>query len=498
MAYLSPTVRAALQSQAAGEEPWEQRFKRIMSTTLKNPSAFRSQPWFTRRDAILEAVLPSRSDPTHEKVLAIVNALVQTKAVRADEGGAIYDALLQRVGRYNSSNVQTNLDRLVQDVREAVAVKAQEDRQGGSMGSLVALNGFLSTLPSVVSHGQNDYIGFLNALRQLVAEVPQTLVYKSGPFFYFQTSRQGLQTVNLTKAFQNLSSLWGVTTPAQNTAPSAALLTPNTRLLLLLIAPFTDSHTVSGDTYLGHLLTLYRETLRDTRTDELTYAEIQNVARATGQNDARALQSTLNFLVSQNTKRLPEDVKLTPQQEAILRFLQKAIQIEHNRDPQRRPDLVIDAVVGNLEPSFFNKHRHFVTKVLDYFHRAAALNPPYFYSIIKNKHWNPPPGFHTGHFELPDVVNEGYQWDDLDEEDIGAWGPAVPQEEGQKPDYLSEYKAEFSEAGNKKNENREWDNLVDMMERWKTHRQVQKEMDDGSETDFSLDSNPFRHLQPQF
>ncbi|AAB53753.1 pIIIa [Murine mastadenovirus A] len=494
MAALSPTVRAALQSQAAGEEPWEQRFKRIMSTTLKNPGAFRSQPWFTRRDAILEAVLPSRTDPTHEKVLAVVNGLVQAKAVRADEGGAIYDALLQRVGRYNSSNVQSNLDHLVQDVREAVAMKAQEER--GSMGSLVALNGFLSTLPSTVNHGQSDYVGFVGALRQLIAEVPQTLVYRTGPFYYFQTSRQGLQTVNLTKAFQNLSALWGVTTSAQTPMATAALLTPNTRLLLLLVAPFTDSRTVNGDTYLGHLLTLYREALRDARLDEITYSEIRDVARATGQDDSRALQSTLNFLVSQQTKRLPEDVFLTPQQTTVLRYLQKAIELQHAREPHERADRLLDAVVADLEPSFYSKHRHFITKLLDYFQRAAALNPHYFMSIVKNKHWTPPPGFYTGDFELPEVVHDSFQWDDTED---GAWSrPLAEQVNEEEPntDYLAEYRSAFSDNREEKNQKKEWESLVDMMARWKTHRQSALDLDD--EIEELSSTNPFKHLQPQF
>lgn len=496
MAALSPTVRAALQSQAAGEEPWEQRFKRIMSTTLKNPSAFRSQPWFTRRDAILEAVLPSRTDPTHEKVLAVVNALVQAKAVRADEGGAIYDALLQRVGRYNSGNVQSNLDRLVQDVREAVAVKAEEDRRGLSMGSLVAFNGFLSTLPSTVSHGQNDYVGFIGALRQLVAEVPQTLVYKTGPFFYFQTSRQGLQTVNLTKAFQNLSALWGVSSPSQSGVATAALLTPNTRLLLLLVAPFTDARTVSGDTYLGHLLTLYREALRNARMDELTYSEITDVAKATGQ-EGRALQGTLNFLVTQNTKRMPEDRQLTPYETAVLRFLQKAVQLQLARDPRQRPNSALDAVVADLEPSFYSKHQYFITRVMDYFHRTAALNPRYFYGIVRNKHWTPPPGFYTGDFEIPDVTNDSFYWD---EEEEGQWGQAAAAERSgsEEADYLADYHNTFNDT-ELKNEDREWNSLVDMMARWKTHRDTQKEYDEDSDKESSMSlSNPFRHLQPQF
>ena len=86
-------------------------------------------------------------------------------------------------------------------------------------------------------------------------------VYQSGPDYFFQTSRQGLQTVNLSQAFKNLQGLWGVRAPTGDRATVSSLLTPNSRLLLLLIAPFTDSGSVSRDTYLGHLLTLYREAI---------------------------------------------------------------------------------------------------------------------------------------------------------------------------------------------------------------------------------------------
>ncbi|EFG78248.1 hypothetical protein HMPREF0591_1846 [Mycobacterium parascrofulaceum ATCC BAA-614] len=77
------------------------------------------------------------------------------------------------MARYNSGNVQTNLDRLVGDVREAVAQRERAQQQG-NLGSMVALNAFLSTQPANVPRGQEDYTNFVSALRLMVTETPQS------------------------------------------------------------------------------------------------------------------------------------------------------------------------------------------------------------------------------------------------------------------------------------------------------------------------------------
>ena len=153
---VNPAMLAALQSQPSGVTPsddWAAAMDRILALTTRNPEAFRQQPQANRFSAILEAVVPSRTNPTHEKVLAIVNALVESKAIRKDEAGLIYNALLERVARYNSTNVQANLDRLTTDVREAVAQR-ERFMHDVNLGSQVALNAFLSTLPANVPRGQ--------------------------------------------------------------------------------------------------------------------------------------------------------------------------------------------------------------------------------------------------------------------------------------------------------------------------------------------------------
>lgn len=406
----NPNALARLQSQAAGDVEWVDAIKRIMSLTARNPQAFASQPFANRISAILEAVVPSRKNPTHEKVLAIVNALIETQAIRPDEGGQVYNALLERVSRYNSMNVQGNLDRLSADVREVVAQK--ERMTEGNMGSLVALNSFLSTLPANVERGQDNYTAFISALRLLVTEVPQTEVYQAGPSFYLQTSRQGSHSVNLTKAFENLQPLWGVNAPAGERSNISSILTPNTRLLLLLISPFTDDVNISRASYIGFLLSLYRETIGHAHLNERTYNEIASVSRAvTGDADADNLQATLNFLLTNRKHRVPTEYALTAEEERILRYVQQAVSMRMMDGSTA--SAALDEVSRNLEPSFYAANRVFINKLMDYFHRAAAVAPNYFTNAVLNAHWLPPEGFFTGVFDFPDG-DDGFVWDESD------------------------------------------------------------------------------------
>ncbi|QHR77494.1 pIIIa [Squirrel monkey adenovirus] len=521
---LNPEARAALQSQPSAPtatDDWEGMMQRIMALTARNPEAFRQQPQANRFSAILEAVVPSRPDPTHEKVLAIVNALADAGAIRPDEGGQIYSALLQRVSRYNSTNVQTNLDRLVTDVKEAVAQRERFFKEG-NLGSMVALNAFLSSLPANVVRGQEDYTAFLSALRLMVAEVPQSEVYQSGPHYFFQTSRQGLQTVNLTRAFENLAQLWGVKAPVGGDRSTiSSLLTPNTRLLLLLIAPFTDSGLISRDSYIGHLLTLYREAIGQSRVDESTFQEITNVSRALGQEDPGSLQATLNFLLTQKRQRIPLQYELSPEEERVLRYVQQSVSLYLMREGAS-PTAALDLTAANLEPSFYASHRAFINRLMDYLHRAAAINPDYFTNAILNPHWLPPQGFYTGEFDLPEA-NDGFLWDDIDSSlvakkeggdeqsrrtslaDLGAASsfpslgslfdsssssasssrrpssstgrvtrPRLPGEEEYLRDPL------LQPSRNKNFPNNGVETLVDKLRRWKTYAQEQRELTQGA------------------
>ncbi|ALE30357.1 pIIIa [Simian adenovirus 13] len=508
---MDPVVRAALQSQPSGVAPsddWSAAMDRIMALTARNSEAFRQQPQANRFSAILEAVVPSRPNPTHEKVLAIVNALAENRAIRPDEAGQIYNALLERVARYNSTNVQSNLDRLVTDVREAVAQR-ERFHKDANLGSMVALNAFLSSLPANVPRGQEDYTNFISALRLMVAEVPQSEVYMSGPSYYFQTSRQGLQTVNLSQAFKNLEGLWGVKAPLGDRATVSSLLTPNTRLLLLLIAPFTDSGSISRDSYLGHLITLYREAIGQSRVDEHTYQEITDVSRAMGQEDTSSLQATLNYLLTNRRQRIPPQFSLSPEEERILRYVQQSVSLYLMREGDG-PSAALDLTARNMEPGLYSTNRAFINRLMDYLHRAAALNPEYFNNAVLNPHWLPPPGFYTGEFDLPEA-NDGFIWDD----DTSVFSPMQKKEGGDaqsqrvslasmgasvasplpsfssassaagrvnrprlsgETDYLNDPLMRPARAKNFPNNGIE--SLVDKMSRWKTYAQEQREWEE--------------------
>lgn len=404
----NPAIRAVQQGEPAGATDWNDAFQRIMALTAKNPQKFAAQPQANRFEAILEAFVPSRQNPTHVKVLALVNALVQNRAIRPDEAGQLYDAMLQRVARYNSTNTQANLSRLVQDVREAVATK-ERSSQAPSLGSLVTLNAFYATLPANVPRGQSDYLAFLSSLKLLVTEVPQTDVYQAGPNYYFSTSRQGQQTVNLTAAFKNLQPLWGVKAPVSDRSAITSILTPNTRLLLLMVAPFTDAGSFDRSTYVGHLLTLYRETIGNTGVDEVTFNEITSVSRALGEEDTQNLTATLNFLLTNKPHRVPQQYHLTESEERVVRYIQQSVALFLMQDGVN-PSAALDLTVRNLSPTFYAAHRDFINRLMDYLRRAQEVSPNYFMNIIMNAAWVPPEGFYTGEFDFPED-EQNLQWD---------------------------------------------------------------------------------------
>ncbi|APD29210.1 orf10 [Canine mastadenovirus A] len=541
-AALNPMKMAAMQSQPTVDDSWAASISRIMSLTAGDRHKFSSQPFANRLDAILEAVVPSRKDPTHEKVLTIVNALIENGAIRRDEGAGVYDALLHRVSKYNSINTQSNLERLAGDVREAVAQQVRI--AAGNLGSLTALNSFLARLPANVERGQDNYTGFLSALKLLVSEVPNTEVYQSGPHYFLQSSRNGTQTVNLTNAFENLKPLWGVKAPTMERLSISALLTPNTRLLLLLVSPFTDSVSISRDSYLGYLLTLYREALGRNHLDERTLEEVTEVSKAMGNENINNLQATLNFLLTNRQKKIPKDYSLTPEEERIVRFIQQAVSLRMMQE-NLSPTEALDVTAANMEPSFYANNRDFINKLMDYFHRAAAIAPDYFLGAVMNPRWLPPEGFFTGVFDFPERDN--YIWDGLDssldltrqdamrfleEKFIDDDQRTESRSVSRVPTPASSRRSSVAMASdslirpmnNDKNSLREIEVLADKLARWKTYKRESEEAreslpvvvrpkkyssaissdesDDGmSKPDkflkFEGSGNPFAHLRPK-
>uniref|UniRef100_A0AAU7E1L0 Pre-hexon-linking protein IIIa n=1 Tax=Cardioderma bat adenovirus TaxID=3141913 RepID=A0AAU7E1L0_9ADEN len=536
-----------MQAESSADDQWAASLSRIMSLTAGDRGRFASQPFANRLEAILEAVVPSRKNPTHEKVLAVVNALIETGAIRRDEGAGVYDALLQRVSKYNSLNAQTNLDRLVGDVREAVAKQVRN--ADSNLGSLAALNAFLARLPATVQRGQDNYSGFISALRLLVSEAPSTEVYQSGPSYFLQSTRNGTQTVNLTAAFENLSTLWGVKAPTAERLSISALLTPNTRLLLLLVAPFTDSVSVSRDSYVGYLLTLYREALGQANVDERTLNEITHVSRALGDGDASHLQATLNFLLTNRVKKHPVEYDLTETEERILRYVQQAVSLRIMQD-HMTPTQALDVTSANLEPSFYASNRVFINKLMDFLHRAASVAPDYFLNAVLNPRWLPPEGFFTGVFDFPER-DESYIWDEerdqslinaareevskledrfLDEDQrsvAGAEAPPLPasRPSTRAPTPVDDLYSLVRIGGDDKNFMQEMGNLATQLGQWKTYKQESADQvqalserrrrrhssaaqsDDGMDlpdrflsfqgSGRSASRNPFAHLRPK-
>ncbi|AMB43025.1 pIIIa [Bat mastadenovirus WIV13] len=497
---MQPT-RKLMQMQATEKQEWPKAFKKVLGLTFN--SDFTNQPKGNRFSTILETFVPSRKNPTYEKILSLVDALIKAKAIRADEGGEMFNALLERVSKYNSINLQSNLDYLVTDVKEALA-KKERIKSGQFLGSLIALNSFLSTLPATVSKGQDSYLAFISSLKVLVSEVPQTDVYQAGPNFYLQTSRNGSHTVNLTKAFENLKSLWGVKAPTTSSTSITSLLTPNTRLLLLLVAPFTNSTTIPRDTYIGHLLTLYRDTIGQANMNETTFNEITQISEAIGNENISNLQSTLNFLLTNKKSNLPSDFSLTAEEERILRFVQQSVSLYLQQGFDATDAL--DQTVANFEPSFYSKNRSFINKLMDYLHRAASMYPNYFTNAVLNPKWLPPEGFYTGDFDFPEV-SDGLLWNDFDSSYFGQeqnqkllsedsrQGEASSSRDHATVSRSSPYSSTFSLPGatadpqinsvdyysllnnsNDKNIEKEMESITEKFARWKTYAQERKEM----------------------
>lgn len=205
----------------------------------------------------------------------------------------------------------------------------------------------------------------------------------------------------------------GVHGATSGRSSAASLLTPNARLLLLLTAPFTDNVGIGRDSYIGHLLSLYRETLSQTVPDEQTFREITDVSRSgLRETDTENLRGTLNFLVSGRRQTAPQAVMLSPEQERLLRYVQQAVSLyltQHGADPAN----ALDQVAADIEPSVFHRHRAFLNRLFDYLRRAAALNANYFHSVILNALWHPPPGFFTGQFDIPPAEGplDNLEWD---------------------------------------------------------------------------------------
>nr|WRQ19811.1 MAG: pIIIa protein [unidentified adenovirus] len=442
-----------------------------------------SQPKANRIETILESIVPSRKDPTSTKVFAIVHALLKRGVIRKDEVGSTYCAILQRVAKYNSLNVQSNLDTIVQDI--AIS-NSNLQQQFPITASLVVFNAFLKTLPAVIGKGQNDYQAIIGALKALISETRNAELYKSGPSFFLNTFISGSQTVNLTKAFSELQEIWKLKTSLGSALPVTSLLSTNSRLFLVLISPFVDVSSLTPDSYISFIMKLYKGTFVDL-TDNVLQGEIKNISKGITEKDSENIQQTLNFLLTNTRKRDEIPSPLTPAELMILRRLQQTVKTLLSARPNLAPSHALDIASSNLEQEVYLSHMNFVNSLFDYMHKAAAFNQDYFMHTVLNKHWVPPSGFRIGEFNIP--TSDNWLWDEEDDLE-GAVG-------GQEEEHLGELKGLLEvKDNNVKSERKKFetsmDDLTKDMENWTTYRQFQESLQ-GTGAEFQL----FQHLKPR-
>lgn len=292
--------------------------------------------------------------------------------------------------------------------------------------------------------------------------------------------------------------------------------------------------------------------------DEQTFQEITSVSRALGQQDTSSLEATLNFLLTNRRQKIPSQFTLNSEEERILRYVQQSVSLYLMREGATASS-ALDMTARNMEPSLYSSNRPFINRLMDYLHRAAAMNSEYFTNAILNPHWMPPSGFYTGEFDVPEG-DDGFLWDDVSESIFEPMrsrkkegGDELPlslveaASRGQTPvpslpsltpssssgrvfrprlpgelDYLSD---PLLRPARKKNfPNNGVESLVDKMNRWKTYAQEQREerqprpltgtfsrwrrreedaydsADDSSVLDLGgtgAASDPFAHLRPQ-
>lgn len=358
---------------------------------------FKHQPLANKLTAVETAIVPPRKTDTAEKISSLIKELVNVGALRPEEAGSVYSDVLIRVHRYNSSNVQANVDTLVKDIRAAQS-EAIRNTDIVSLSNQTVLNSFLKSLPETVPSGQQNYEALKQTLRLFVNEAPNVTVFKSGPDTLLQVNIKGVNTVNLNAAFRNLQSFWGVVLDGEFIPPNiTSKLTANTRVLLLFLAPFTNVNTFTPDTFLNSIFQIYRETVSASlERPEETEREVQEIARNLG-TEGLDLTQSLGYLIKQKTDAVINPYTLSPRQLQILRFIQESLADRIDRNGED-PLQALDNVHLSFAPSFYEANGPFIRKLITYLHIALEHSPTYFREIYANKHWVPPISFWTGNY----------------------------------------------------------------------------------------------------
>ncbi|AAF86927.1 pIIIa [Frog adenovirus 1] len=366
---------------------------------------FQSLPLSYKIVDLEKAIVEPKKSDTPNNLAKIVRRLVEIKAIYPDEASTIYDRLLSRMMKFNSIRHHNALDSLVQEVqvgqKQAILDKIKE---APTVSNMTVLQHFYDTLPPTVEKGQQNYDVFKNLLRQFVLEYHKyVVIFKSGSdvFLQFNYGPQ-IERVNLTQAFQTLQNLWGVQVVNRHNIPSlTAMLSPQTRLLLLLVAPLSQPSYFSKNSFLEYLMTVYKQTLGGP-VDGETVAEIDEVITSLGPSyNKLGIRSALNFLVTNQEKKfVPEVQSLSQSELGALRFIQKLLRTKiTGRRPLKQRDL--DNVFQGLDMYVFGDNILFVNRLFDYFTKVLQTDAGKLNHIIMDPTWTPPPMFFVKEVLIP-------------------------------------------------------------------------------------------------
>ncbi|QEJ80754.1 pIIIa protein [Amniota adenovirus 1] len=370
---------------------------------------FRSQPLANKISALERAVVKPRKDDTPDKVAGLVKELVKRGALTPDEAGPVYSDLLIRVHKYNGSNVQENLAVLTDDIRAAQS-SAIKLLDVGSLSNQTVLNSFFSKIGASVPYGQENFEAFKQVLRLFVNEAPNVRVFISGDATILQANIRGVISINLNEAFRNLNNYWGIILEGESIPGSiTSRLSSNTRVLLMILSPFTSNNTFTPDSFISYIMGMYRDTISsDYEVEENTESEVFDVARSIGA-DELDLKHTVGYLIKgvNESAVAPAPRQLTPRQLQVLRYVQDSLADRIDRNGEDPSD-ALDDIQFSFSPSYYELNGPFIRRLV-HFMRAALINSPsYFREIYSNKYWTPPGSFWSKNyadFEL-DMFNE--------------------------------------------------------------------------------------------
>lgn len=359
---------------------------------------FRKQPLANKLTALEDAVVKPRRNSTPETLNAILQQLVRMGALRPSEAGPVYSDLLIRIHKYNSTNVQENLNVLLQDI-STLQSEAIRGTDVTSLSNQVVLNSFLSSLPPVtVNGGQENYDAFKQSLRLMVNEAPNVTVFKSGTNTMIQVNIRGVNTVNLDNAFSNLSNYWGIMLDGELIPGGiTSKFSSNTRVLMLFVAPYTNLNTFVPDSLIYQLMKLYRESVTDSlEYPEETESEVRAIARDMT-DDTMSTAQTMAFLLKNREEEISNPRSLSPRQLNVLRYMQESLMDRIDRNGEDPAQAILN-LSYSFSPSYYAANGAFLRRMIAYFFLALQDDPSYFREMYSNKYWTPPASFWTQNY----------------------------------------------------------------------------------------------------